>query len=73
MTQHKPPSSLSSPWSTLTDLFSTWFNNDCGDAVDTAQFLAKGSDVMVIECNLRASRSVPFVSKTVGVDFIEVS
>ena len=37
-----------------------------------AQFLAKGSDVLVIECNLRASRSVPFVSKTVGVDFIEV-
>ena len=38
-----------------------------------AQFLAKGSDVQVIECNLRASRSVPFVSKTVGVDFIEAA
>lgn len=28
---------------------------------------------MVIECNLRASRSFPFVSKTMGVDFIEVA
>jgi carbamoyl-phosphate synthase (ammonia) len=34
------------------------------------QFLAKGGDVSVIECNLRASRSFPFVSKTVGADFI---
>jgi len=37
------------------------------------QFLAKGSDVMVIECNLRASRSFPFVSKAMGVDFIEAA
>mmetsp|Transcript_34200 Transcript_34200/g.90093 ORF Transcript_34200/g.90093 Transcript_34200/m.90093 type:complete len:1005 (+) Transcript_34200:1501-4515(+) len=37
------------------------------------QFLAKGSDVLVIECNLRASRSFPFVSKTMGVDFIEAA
>lgn len=28
---------------------------------------------MVIECNLRASRSFPFVSKTIGVDFINVA
>lgn len=35
-----------------------------------AQFLAKGADVSVIECNLRASRSFPFVSKTVDCDFI---
>jgi carbamoyl-phosphate synthase (ammonia) len=34
------------------------------------QLLAKGADVLVIECNLRASRSFPFVSKTVGSDFI---
>jgi len=27
----------------------------------------------VIECNLRASRSFPFVSKTIGVDFIDVA
>ena len=33
------------------------------------QFLAKGGDVTIIECNLRASRSTPFVSKTVGCDF----
>ena len=33
------------------------------------QFLAKGGDVSIIECNLRASRSTPFVSKTVGCDF----
>jgi carbamoyl-phosphate synthase (ammonia) len=35
------------------------------------QFIVKGSDVLVIECNLRASRSFPFISKTMGVDFIE--
>lgn len=38
-----------------------------------AQFICKGSDVLVIECNLRASRSFPFVSKTMGVDFIEAA
>ncbi|NXU53477.1 CPSM synthase, partial [Turnix velox] len=37
------------------------------------QFLVRGSDVLVIECNLRASRSFPFVSKTLGVDFIDVA
>ena len=31
------------------------------------QFIAKGNDVKVIECNLRASRSFPFVSKVCGV------
>lgn len=30
------------------------------------QFMAKGTDVMFIECNVRASRSFPLVSKTVG-------
>ncbi|XP_048579513.1 carbamoyl-phosphate synthase [ammonia], mitochondrial isoform X2 [Nematostella vectensis] len=35
------------------------------------QFLVKDNRVMVIECNLRASRSFPFVSKTIGKDFIE--
>ncbi|PVD34846.1 hypothetical protein C0Q70_06125 [Pomacea canaliculata] len=34
------------------------------------QFLVKDTDVQVIELNLRASRSCPFVSKTIGVDFI---
>jgi len=37
------------------------------------QYIAKGSDVLVIECNLRASRSFPFISKTMGVDFIEAA
>lgn len=37
------------------------------------QFLAKGGKVMVIECNLRASRSFPFVSKVLGVNFIELA
>lgn len=37
------------------------------------QFIAKGTDVMCIECNVRASRSFPFVSKTMGVDFIEAA
>ncbi|RLN52806.1 hypothetical protein BBJ29_000739 [Phytophthora kernoviae] len=38
-----------------------------------AQFLAKGAEVSVIECNLRASRSFPFVSKTTGADFIRAA
>jgi carbamoyl-phosphate synthase large subunit len=37
------------------------------------QFLAKGNDVSVIECNLRASRSFPFVSKVMRVNFIDVA
>ncbi|XP_005428019.1 carbamoyl-phosphate synthase [ammonia], mitochondrial [Geospiza fortis] len=37
------------------------------------QFLVQGSNVLVIECNLRASRSFPFVSKTLGVDFIDLA
>jgi carbamoyl-phosphate synthase (ammonia) len=37
------------------------------------QYLAKGADIKVIECNMRASRSVPFVSKTVQCDFIQVA
>jgi carbamoyl-phosphate synthase large subunit len=37
------------------------------------QFLAKGNDVAVIECNLRASRSFPFVSKVLNVNFIEIA
>jgi len=37
------------------------------------QYLVKNGDVSVIECNLRASRSLPYVSKTRGVNLIEVS
>jgi len=37
------------------------------------QFIAKGNDVKVIECNLRASRSMPFVSKILNVNFIELA
>ena len=37
------------------------------------QFLAKGRDVKVIECNLRASRSFPFVSKVIKHNFIETA
>ena len=37
------------------------------------QFLVNGDEVLVIECNLRASRSVPFISKTVGIDFVEMA
>lgn len=35
------------------------------------QFIAKGNDVKVIECNLRASRSLPFVSKVLKLNFID--
>ena len=37
------------------------------------QFLAKGNQVKVIECNLRASRSFPFVSKILKRNFIETA
>jgi carbamoyl-phosphate synthase large subunit len=35
------------------------------------QYIVKGGDVMVIECNLRASRSMPFVSKMNGVNLLD--
>jgi carbamoyl-phosphate synthase large subunit len=37
------------------------------------QFVARENDVMVIECNLRASRSFPFVSKVAKINFIDVA
>ena len=37
------------------------------------QFVARGNDVKVIECNLRASRSFPFVSKIFKVNFIDIA
>lgn len=37
------------------------------------QFLAKNNDIKVIECNLRASRSFPFVSKVLKKNFIETA
>jgi len=37
------------------------------------QFLSKDNDIKVIECNLRASRSFPYSSKTFGVNFIELA
>src|SRR5512133_3384506 len=37
------------------------------------QFLAKDNDIKVIECNLRASRSFPFVSKVLKVNFIDLA
>ena len=37
------------------------------------QFIAKDDEVKVIECNLRVSRTFPFVSKTLGVNFAEIA
>ncbi|MCI3952528.1 MAG: carbamoyl-phosphate synthase large subunit [Burkholderiales bacterium] len=37
------------------------------------QFLAKGNHVSVIECNLRASRSFPFVSKVMRINLIDIA
>ena len=37
------------------------------------QFLAKNNDIKVIECNLRASRSFPFVSKILKINFIDLA
>ncbi len=45
--------------------------NICGPF--NLQLLAKGDEVKVIEVNVRASRSFPFVSKTLKVDFIEIA
>lgn len=49
-----------------------------GDALNVTgpyniQFIAKDNDIKVIECNVRASRSFPFVSKVTGVDLIELA
>jgi len=37
------------------------------------QFIAKDNNIKIIECNLRASRTFPFVSKIYGVNFVEVA
>ena len=37
------------------------------------QFIAKDNEVKVIECNLRASRSFPFVSKVLKINFVEIA
>ena len=37
------------------------------------QFISKDNEIKVIECNLRASRSFPFVSKTFDINFIELA
>ena len=37
------------------------------------QFLAKNNELKVIECNLRASRSMPFVSKVTGTNFLDIA
>ena len=49
-----------------------------GDALNVTgpfniQFIAKDNEIKVIECNVRASRSFPFVSKVMGVDLIELA
>jgi carbamoyl-phosphate synthase large subunit len=36
------------------------------------QFLVRGTSVFIIECNLRASRSLPFVCKATGVNLVDV-
>ena len=45
--------------------------NICGPF--NIQYLAKDNDIKVIECNLRASRSFPFVSKVLKINFIELA
>jgi carbamoyl-phosphate synthase large subunit len=37
------------------------------------QYLAKGNEIKVIECNLRASRSFPFVSKVLKINFVNIA
>ena len=38
-----------------------------------AQFIVKDSEIKIIETNIRASRSFPFVSKVLDVDFIQLA
>ena len=45
--------------------------NICGPF--NMQLIAKDNELKVIECNLRVSRSFPFVSKTLGFDFIALA
>eukprot|EP01117_Protostelium_nocturnum_P013109 TRINITY_DN4871_c0_g2_i1.p1 TRINITY_DN4871_c0_g2~~TRINITY_DN4871_c0_g2_i1.p1 ORF type:complete len:2171 (+),score=452.39 TRINITY_DN4871_c0_g2_i1:102-6614(+) len=45
--------------------------NICGPF--NIQFIAKENDIKVIECNVRTSRSLPFVSKTLQIDFISAA
>lgn len=37
------------------------------------QYLVKNGEIFVIECNIRASRSMPFVSKTIGINLMELA
>ncbi|KAG2208301.1 hypothetical protein INT47_006157 [Mucor saturninus] len=37
------------------------------------QFIAKDNEIKVIECNVRAARSFPFVSKVTGIDLVEMA
>ncbi len=37
------------------------------------QYIAKNEEIYVIECNLRASRSMPFVSKTAGINLMQLA
>lgn len=37
------------------------------------QFIAKNNEIKVIECNVRAARSFPFVSKVLGIDLVEMA
>lgn len=37
------------------------------------QFIAKNNEIKVIECNLRASRTFPFISKTIGLDLAKLA
>jgi carbamoyl-phosphate synthase large subunit len=51
---------------------------DIADALEITgpfnmQFLAKDNDIKVIECNLRASRSMPFVSKVLKTNLIDIA
>lgn len=37
------------------------------------QFIAKNNAIKIIECNVRAARSFPFVSKVIGIDLVEIA
>lgn len=75
---HSGDASLVLPPHTISNYYSTRVKKIAAKVADqlqisgpfNIQFLARDGDVKVIECNLRASRSVPFVSKTVQSDFI---
>lgn len=69
-TEHKQEMCMETNWPCAESVWPLKIN---GSALNVFCLLIIFYPFKVIECNLRASRSFPFVSKTIGVDFINVA